>query len=110
MTLVLAGVAISSFLTAIQAYLLQRNSDNIREVYTWILGRLTVASWTEVALVLPYFVVSVVVLLMHRRVLDVLAVGEDEASTLGDPGRAQPPRHRRRGVARDRGRGRGQRA
>ena len=84
-TLVLAGVAISSFLTAIQAYLLQRNSDNIREVYTWILGRLTVASWTEVALVLPYFVVSVVVLLMHRRVLDVLAVGEDEASTLGIP-------------------------
>jgi iron complex transport system permease protein len=82
-TLILAGVAITSFLTAIQAYLLQRNSDNIREVYTWILGRLTVASWTEVALVLPYFVIAVVVLLLHRRVLDVLAVGEDEASTLG---------------------------
>lgn len=84
-TLILAGVAITSFLTAIQAYLLQRNSDNIREVYTWILGRLTVASWTEVALVLPYFVVAVTVLLLHRRVLDVLAVGEDEASTLGIP-------------------------
>jgi iron complex transport system permease protein len=82
-TLILAGVAITSFLTAIQAYLLQRNSDNIREVYTWILGRLTVASWTEVALILPYFVLAVVVLLLHRRVLDVLAVGEDEASTLG---------------------------
>jgi iron complex transport system permease protein len=82
-TLILAGVAITSFLTAIQAYLLQQNSENIREVYTWILGRLTVASWTEVALILPYFLVAVVVLLLHRRVLDVLAVGEDEASTLG---------------------------
>ena len=84
-TLVLAGVAITSFLTAVQAYLLQSNSDQLREVYTWILGRLTVASWTEVALVLPYFVVATAALLLHRRVLDVLAVGEDEASTLGLP-------------------------
>ena len=84
-TLILAGVAIASFLTAIQAYLLQRNSDNIREVYTWILGRLTVATWTEVALVLPYFAVAITVLLLHRRVLDVFAVGEEEASTLGIP-------------------------
>jgi iron complex transport system permease protein len=89
-TLILAGVAITSFLTAIQTYLLQQNSENIREVYTWILGRLTVASWTEVALVLPYFTVAVVLLLLHRRVLDVLAVGEDEASTLGvDVGRSR---------------------
>lgn len=84
-TLILAGVAITSFLTAIQAYLLQRNNDDIREVYSFILGRLTVAGWTEVALILPYFIVATVVLLMHRRVLDVLAVGEDEASTLGIP-------------------------
>jgi iron complex transport system permease protein len=84
-TLVLAGVAITSFLTAVQAYLLQRNSDTLREVYTWILGRLTVARWTEVVLVLPYFVIATVVLLSHRRVLDVLAVGEDEAATLGLP-------------------------
>ncbi len=84
-TLILAGVAITSFLTAVQAFLLQRNSDNIREVYSFILGRLTVAGWTEVALVLPYFLIATVVLFMHRRVLDVLAVGEDEASTLGVP-------------------------
>jgi iron complex transport system permease protein len=84
-TLILAGVAIASLLTAIQAFLLQRNSDNVREVYTWILGRLTVATWTEVLLVLPYFIIAVVVLMLHRRVLDVLAVGEEEASTLGVP-------------------------
>jgi iron complex transport system permease protein len=84
-TLVLAGVAITSFLTACQAYLLQKNSDNIREVYTWILGRLTAARWTEVTLVLPYFLIALVVLVAHRRVLDVFGVGEAEASTLGIP-------------------------
>jgi iron complex transport system permease protein len=84
-TLVLAGVAITSFFTAVQSYLLQQNSDTLREVYTWILGRLTAAGWDEVKLILPYFVVSAGVLLAHRRVLDVFAVGEEEASTLGIP-------------------------
>jgi iron complex transport system permease protein len=84
-TLVLAGVAITSFLTAVQAYILQQNSDTLREVYTWILGRLTAARWSDVLLILPYFAVATAALLAHRRVLDVFAVGEEEASTLGIP-------------------------
>ena len=84
-TLLLAGVAVAAFFTAAQTYVQARNADDIRQVYSWILGRLTVASWREVVLVLPYFVVTSVVLLAHRRVLDVLAVGEEEATTLGIP-------------------------
>lgn len=84
-TLLLAGVAIASFLTAVQTYLQQQHTDTIREVYSWILGRLTTAGWSEVVLILPYFVVTTAVLLAHRRVLDVLAVGEAEAGTLGIP-------------------------
>jgi iron complex transport system permease protein len=34
-------------------------------------------------LLLPYFAITTVVLLMHRRVLDVLSVGDEEASSLG---------------------------
>ena len=33
--------------------------------------------------ILPYVVVSAVVLLLHRRTLDVLAVGDEEARSLG---------------------------
>jgi iron complex transport system permease protein len=84
-TLVLAGVAVMSFLNAIQTYLQQRDADTVREVFTWILGRLTTAGWDEVAVLAPYFVVTSALLLAHRRVLDVLAVGEHEAATLGVP-------------------------
>lgn len=84
-TLVLAGVAMVSLLTAIQTFVLQRNSDVVREVYTWILGRLSTASWADVRLVLPYVLVSSVVLFLHRRHLDALRVGDAEASTLGLP-------------------------
>ena len=82
-SLILAGVAVASFLTAMQTYVQQRNQDTIRQVYSWILGRLSTAGWHEVRLLLPYAVVTWVVILAHRRVLDVLAVGDDEAATLG---------------------------
>ena len=52
-------------------------------MYGWILGSLTVATWSEVVLILPYIAVSAVVLVAHRRLLDVLRVGEDEANSLG---------------------------
>ncbi len=81
--LILAGVAVGSFLTALQTYVQQRNEDTIRQVYSWILGRLSTAGWHEVLLLLPYAVTSWVVLLSQQRVLDILAVGDDEAATLG---------------------------
>ncbi|MGH9182937.1 MAG: FecCD family ABC transporter permease, partial [Acidimicrobiales bacterium] len=82
-TLILAGVAVASFLTALQTFVQQRQSDAIRQVYSWILGRLVTAGWREVAVLLPYVVVTAVALLVYRRALDVLAVGDDEAASLG---------------------------
>ena len=84
-SLILAGVAVAAFLTSVQTYVNQRNSDSLREVYGWILGRLLTAGWDEVLAVLPYIGVSAVVILAHRRLLDVLSVGPDEAGTLGVP-------------------------
>jgi iron complex transport system permease protein len=82
-TLVLAGVAVGSFLTAGQSFLQQRYVDTIREVYSWILGRLTSAGWPDVVLLLPYVVVAGAVIIAHGRALDVLSVGDEEARSLG---------------------------
>ena len=83
LTLVLAGVAVASLATAVQQYLLLRHSDVIKEVYSWISGRVSTATWGDVRLVTPYVMVATVVLLLHRRHLDVLRVGDEEAATLG---------------------------
>ena len=89
-SLILAGVAVASFLTAIQTFLQQQHVDTIRDVYSWILGRLTTAGWGEVRSAAPYAVVSGTVLLTQRRLLDVLALGDDEAMSLGvDPRRVR---------------------
>ncbi|MCU0280849.1 MAG: iron ABC transporter permease [Acidimicrobiia bacterium] len=82
-TLVLAGVAVAAFFTAAQTFVQQRHADTVREVYSWILGRLSTVGWSEVAVLAPYAGVSLLVLLLHRRLLDVMAVGEEEAETLG---------------------------
>lgn len=84
-SLILAGVAVAAFLTAVQTYVNQRNVDSLREVYGWILGRLLTAGWGEVLTILPYVVVAAGVIFAHRRLLDVLSVGQDEAGSLGVP-------------------------
>jgi iron complex transport system permease protein len=82
-TILLAGVAVAAFFTAVQTYVQQQHSATLRDVYSWILGRLTTSGWHEVWLVLPYVVISSGVLLAHRRLLDVLSVGDAEAGSLG---------------------------
>jgi iron complex transport system permease protein len=81
--ILLAGVAVAALLTAIQTYLQQQHIDTIASVYSWILGRLTLASWSDVTTILPYVAVATLVLLAHSRQLDVLRVGEAEAASLG---------------------------
>ena len=82
-TLLLAGVAVAAFLTAVQTLVQQAHSDDLRQVYSWILGQLGAAQWSQLWLVLPYAAVSAIVLLVAAPALDVLAVGDDEAATLG---------------------------
>jgi iron complex transport system permease protein len=82
-SLILAGVAVAAFATAIQTYVLQQNVATLREVYSWILGRLVTVGWKDVWELAPYAGVATVVLFASRRLLDVLSIGDDEASALG---------------------------
>jgi iron complex transport system permease protein len=82
-SVVLAGVAVAALFTAAQTALQQQHSADLQAVYAWILGSLNFTTWSDVWLILPYVVVSTTVLLMHRRLLDVLRLGEEEASSLG---------------------------
>ena len=87
-SLILAGVAVAALCTALQTFLLQRDAEAIRDVYAWLLGRLNVAGWSDVRLLLPYAAITLVVILLNASRLDVLAVGDREAKALGArPGR-----------------------
>lgn len=89
-TLLLAGVAVTAFLTAVQTFVQQLNTDTIKQVYTWTMGGLNVSSWRDLLLALPYVVLAAAVLLACARLLDVLTLGDAEAASLGlRPGRVR---------------------
>jgi iron complex transport system permease protein len=81
--LILAGVSVAAFMTAVQTFVQQQHTQTLSGVYSWLLGGFAAADWHQVVLVAPYIAVSATVLLLHRRVLDVLALGDEEAASLG---------------------------
>lgn len=82
-TLILAGVAIASLSTAITTFLLMRNTTNAFSILSVILGGFNLASWSKLAWVAPYFLPTVVILMLHGRILNVLQLDEEQARQLG---------------------------
>jgi iron complex transport system permease protein len=81
--LVLAGVTVAAFMTALQTFVQQQRTDTLRDVYAWLLGGFSTSTWSDVGVAAPYIVVSSIVLVLHRRILDVLSLGDEEAASLG---------------------------
>ena len=90
-SLLLAGVATASFLTACQTYLMQRNLMTLQEIYGWLIGRISTSGWSEVSLIGPCSLLCFFILFLHRKELDLLRLSEDEAISLG----GNPKRTRR---------------
>ncbi|MEX2237728.1 MAG: iron ABC transporter permease [Dehalococcoidia bacterium] len=82
-TLILAGVAVSSFCTAVTSLLMLRSEDDTRIVLSWVLGGFNLASWDKMWLLLPYVVPAAALLLLHGRLLNALQLPEDEARQVG---------------------------
>jgi iron complex transport system permease protein len=82
-SLLLSGIAVGSFATAVQTYLQQRNSSSLRPVYSWILGELTVANWQIVTWSSIYILIALIILFTVSKQLDGLMLTDEEAYSLG---------------------------
>jgi iron complex transport system permease protein len=82
-SLLLAGIATASFFTALQTFLLNRNTDTQRSILSWLFGTLIAADWGRVGLLSFYLAMCGSVLFLLRRHLDVLRIGEAESAALG---------------------------
>ncbi len=84
-TLILAGVAISSFATSLTSFLMLRSNDELRRATGWLLGGSLMSGWQPVLAVLPYVLLGLLVLLASGHALNVLQFGEEQASQMGLP-------------------------
>lgn len=83
--LVLAGVVVSSVLTAATTYLMMRDADRVRAVFSWSLGNLATAGWPQLRMTLPGAAAGSLLLLFAGRPLNAVQLGEDVAASLGLP-------------------------
>ncbi len=82
-TLLLAGLAIQTFLGAVISYLLLYAGESLEEAILWLMGHLRYSSWSDVEATLPIAVGMFVLLLAYARDLNVMLLGEEDAQALG---------------------------
>ncbi|MQC27415.1 MAG: iron ABC transporter permease [Chloroflexi bacterium] len=84
-TLILAGVAISSFASALTSFLMLRSEAELRRAIAWLLGGASLSGWQPVIAVLPYVALGLGVLLFSGHLLNVLQLGDEQAEQVGLP-------------------------
>ena len=80
---VLAGVAVSSFLGAGISAILVLYSDRVHGALLWMVGGLAARSWPHVEIILPYAALGLVLAVLGAGYLNILQLGDDVAKGLG---------------------------
>lgn len=81
--LVLAGVAVSSILSAGNNILLSFYPDRVSGVIGFMIGGLSGANWRHVSMIYGYILIAILVTLLFREQLNLLVLGDEVAIGLG---------------------------
>src|SRR4029077_17946227 len=81
--LILAGVTMATFTAAVQTFVQQQHPQQLQNIYSWLLGGFSTATWHDVEICAAFIAARCLVLVLPRRFLDVLSLGDDEATSLG---------------------------
>ncbi|HMZ07965.1 MAG TPA: iron ABC transporter permease [Anaerolineales bacterium] len=82
-TLILAGVAISSFATSLMSFLMLRSDGELRRAMSWLMGGAIQLGWTSVLAMLPYLILGLGTLIIHGHALNLMQFGDEQAQQLG---------------------------
>ncbi len=82
-TLILAGVAVGTFTSALTSFLMLNSDQEIHRALSFLLGGATMSGWQPVLASLPYMALGVVLLIFSGHFLNVLQFGEEQAQQLG---------------------------
>lgn len=82
-TLLLAGVVISSLLSAVLALILALGGYDTNIILRWLLGSTDKVFWNQIGIMSVVLLVGVVLLVLQAKKLNAFAVGEHSAQQLG---------------------------
>ena len=81
--LILAGVAVSSFATALMSFLMLRSDGELRRAMSWLMGGSIQLGWSFALAILPYLLIGLGVLVFSGHALNLLQFGDEQAQQLG---------------------------
>ncbi len=78
-SLLLAGIAVSAFMSAGILLVMRLNQDHMENIIFWTMGSLNSTGWGHVLWSFPFALVSIIGILCYTRELDMLSQGEESA-------------------------------
>lgn len=82
-TLILAGVAVGAFLSAVTSYLLTLFGRDLHGIIFWLMGGVALSDWHELKLIFPWIAIGIAIIWLHSRPLNVMQLDEEQAQQLG---------------------------
>lgn len=82
-TLLLSGIAIALFLSAIISFLMYTAGEELHGIVFWLMGGLWGRSWSHVLMAFPFILLGTAVIHIFARDLNIMLLGEEPAQHLG---------------------------
>lgn len=82
-TVLLAGVVVSSFFSALISLSMLFAGEQMRSIFYWLAGGLSLKGWPYLALILPYLLAGFFILIYLAGDLNLILLGEEDAFSMG---------------------------
>jgi len=82
-TLLLAGVALGAFMSAIVSFLMVINSESMQQIVFWLMGSFSGRHWGHVQIAAPMIIIGVIIINCFARDLNIMLFGDNTAQHLG---------------------------
>ncbi|MEQ6359254.1 iron complex transport system permease protein [Thermoanaerobacter thermohydrosulfuricus] len=82
-TMLLAGIAISAFMSAIISLMMLLNHDEFSRIVFWTMGGFSLINWNSVVFTTPIIVIGSFVMYIFSRDVNAILTGEEVAEHLG---------------------------
>jgi iron complex transport system permease protein len=84
-TLLLVGIAAGAMASSLTSFLIFLKSESFEQAVFWLLGSFTLSDWRQITAVAPYFILCFIVAQWLAKDMNLLALGDETAQSLGCP-------------------------
>lgn len=82
-TLLLTGIAAGALASSLTSFFIFLKSDSFQQAVFWLLGSFSLADWSQIAVIAPYFVLCLLGAQWLAKDMNLLVLGDEAAQSLG---------------------------